>query len=96
MENAQSDSLWGVVQAAVAAGVTGLAGVVAWMWKKLATIDEVSRKVDALTISIDDVLDRQTRIESDQHKADILVAKLEETLNWLRTAISEINRKLDK
>lgn len=96
MDNAPTDSLWGIVQASVAAGVAGLGGVVAWMWKKLATIDEVSRNVEALTLSIDDVLDRQSRIESDQHKADILVAKLEETLNWLRTAISEINRKLDK
>lgn len=96
MENAQTDSLWGIVQAAVAAGVAGLGGVVAWMWQKLSTVDEVSHKVDALAASIDDVLERQSRIESDQHKADILVAKLEETLNWLRTAISEINRKLDK
>lgn len=96
MESGNGGSLSDILQAVAAASLAGLGGAVAWLWKKINTVDEVSRRVDVLATTVDDVLERQTRMELDQHKADVLVAKLEETLNWLRTAISEINRKLDK
>lgn len=85
-----------MLQAAAAAAITGIAGVVAWLWKKVNSVDDLGKRVDVLAAAVDDVIDRQEKDAAEMRKSELILARVEETLVWLKTAISEINRKLDK
>lgn len=96
MDGGAHDTLWGMLQAAAAAAITGIAGVVAWLWKKVNSVDDLGKRVDVLAAAVDDVIDRQEKDAAEMRKSELILARVEETLVWLKTAISEINRKLDK
>ena len=90
------ETFWGIVRDAAGAAVLALGGIVAWLWRKVMAVDALNQRLDVLATSVQDVIERQERIETQQRRDDILLAEIKETLAWLREAISEIKRKLDK
>ena len=96
MDNSASDTIWGFLSDAAVAGIVALGGIVAWLWRKVAQVDSMSQRVDALTASIAGITVKQRDIERQQGDQGLMLMEMKTDIRWTREAVEEIKHRLEK
>lgn len=87
----------GQVLAAIAASVmAGIGGVVAFLWRKLATVDALTQRVDVMADSIEDIIEKQDAMEAVQSDQKMHLIELCNDMKWVREGVEAIRHRLEK
>lgn len=96
MDNSATDTIWGVLSDAAVAGVLALGGAVAWLWRKVAQVDALSQRVDAIAESVAELNARQGDMEHEQGDQRLMLIEMKTDIRWTREAVEEIKHRLEK